>query len=279
MSSAASAAACAVPLAAVPGVPAPPVLRIDGLEVHYPTHAGQWVHALDGVSLDIAKGEFIALLGPSGCGKTTLLKTLAGLMEGSHQGRVTLEGQPITGPSLNVGVVFQEPTLLPWRTVLDNVLLPVELVHLDPLVYRPRALELMHKVGLAGFEHKYPKELSGGMRQRAGICRALVRDPELLLMDEPFGALDALTREFLNVELQRLWLDSGKTVVFVTHSIPEAVFLADRVVVMSPRPGRIAEVIDITTPRPRRLDDMSRPEVGEVLGHIRQHFSPTGALD
>jgi len=133
-------------------------------------------------------------------------------------------------------------------------------------------------VGLAGFEHKYPKELSGGMRQRAGICRALVRDPELLLMDEPFGALDALTREFLNVELQRLWLDSGKTVVFVTHSIPEAVFLADRVVVMSPRPGRVTEVIGIDLPRPRRLDDMSQPQVGKVLGQIRQHFSPTGAL-
>ena len=254
------------------------MLRIDGLEVHYPTHAGTLVHALAGVSLDIAKGEFIALLGPSGCGKTTLLKTLAGLMEGGHQGVVTLEGQPITGPSLNVGVVFQEPTLLPWRTILDNVLLPVELVHLDREVYRPRALELMAKVGLAGFEHKYPKEPSGGMRQRAGICRALVRDPELLLMDEPFGALDALTREFLNVELQRLWLDSGKTVVFVTHSIPEAVFLADRVVVMSPRPGRVTEVIGIDLPRPRRLDDMSQPQVGKVLGQIRQHFSPTGAL-
>jgi NitT/TauT family transport system ATP-binding protein len=256
-----------------------PVLRIDALEVHYHSHSGSRIHALNGVSLDIARGEFVALLGPSGCGKTTLLKTLAGLMEGTHEGHVHLDGQPITGPNLNVGVVFQEPTLLPWRTVLDNVLLPVELVHLDRAQYRDRALSLMAKVGLSGFEHKYPKELSGGMRQRAGICRALVRDPELLLMDEPFGALDALTREFLNIELQRLWLDSGKTVVFVTHSIPEAVFLADRVVVMSPRPGRICEIIDVELPRPRRLADMSCPEVGQILGRIREHFSPTGALD
>ena len=264
---------------AAQAAPSAPVLRIDALQVSYATRMGLPIHALDGVSLDIAHGEFVALLGPSGCGKTTLLKTLAGLMDGEHQGRVTLEGQPITGPSLNVGVVFQEPTLLPWRTILDNVLLPVELVHLDRAGYLQRAMDLMAKVGLAGFEHKYPKELSGGMRQRAGICRALVRDPELLLMDEPFGALDALTREFLNVELQRLWLESGKTVVFVTHSIPEAVFLADRVVVMSPRPGRIAEVIDIDLPRPRRLADMSCPEVGRVLARIREHFSPTGAID
>ena len=192
---------------------------------------------------------------------------------------MTLEGQPITGPSLNVGVVFQEPTLLPWRTVLDNVLLPVELVHLDPLVYRPRALELMHKVGLAGFEHKYPKELSGGMRQRAGICRALVRDPELLLMDEPFGALDALTREFLNVELQRLWLDSGKTVVFVTHSIPEAVFLADRVVVMSARPGRIDRVLEVDLPRPRGLAARKSPRFSELVDTITQEFLARGVLD
>ena len=201
------------------------------------------------------------------------------LFRSSHQGRVTLEGQPITGPSLNVGVVFQEPTLLPWRTVLDNVLLPVELVHLDPQVYRPRALELMHKVGLAGFEHKYPKELSGGMRQRAGICRALVRDPELLLMDEPFGALDALTREFLNVELQRLWLDSGKTVVFVTHSIPEAVFLADRVVVMSARPGRIDRVLEVDLPRPRGLAARKSPRFSELVDTITQEFLARGVLD
>lgn len=251
----------------------PAVLRIQALQVRYPSREGPPIHALDGFSLDIAPGAFVALLGPSGCGKTTVLKILAGLMEGGYSGQVDLQGRPVRGPSADVGVVFQEPTLLPWRTILDNILLPVELAGADREAFVPAAQSLMAKVGLAGFERKYPKELSGGMRQRAGICRALVRDPQLLLMDEPFGALDALTREFLNVELQRLWMDSGKTIVFVTHSIPEAVFLADRVVVMTPRPGRIAEVIDIGLPRPRRLADMAAPEAAQALARIREYFS------
>jgi NitT/TauT family transport system ATP-binding protein len=163
--------------------------------------------------------------------------------------------------------------------VLANVLLPIELAGLDLAAGTERAMALMATVGLAGFEHKYPRELSGGMRQRAGICRALVRDPQLLLMDEPFGALDAMTREFLNVELQRIWLGSGKTVVFVTHSIPEAVFLADRVVVMSPRPGRIAEVVDIDLPRPRRLGDMAHEQAGALLARIRRHFAHSSLID
>jgi len=262
--------------------PSRPLLHVGSLQMQYPARrrgrSDAPTHALDDVRLDIAPGEFVALLGPSGCGKTTLLKILAGLIDG-YQGEAWLEGRPITGPSLDVGVVFQEPTLLPWRTILDNVLLPAELVRMDLTAATERAMALMAKVGLSGFEHKYPKELSGGMRQRAGICRALVRDPQVLLMDEPFGALDAMTREFLNIELQRLWLGSGKTVVFVTHSIPEAVFLADRVVVMTPRPGRIAEVIPIDLPRPRRLADMAQARAGELLAHIRRHFSHEGAGD
>jgi NitT/TauT family transport system ATP-binding protein len=251
---------------------AEPLLRIGGLSMRYASRRSGATQALAHVDLDIARGEFVAIVGPSGCGKTTLLKILAGLVEG-FAGSAALAGQPIVRPSLEVGVVFQEPTLLPWRTVLDNILLPAELVKMDPLACRERALALMKKVGLAGFEHRYPKELSGGMRQRAGICRALVRDPQVLLMDEPFGALDAMTREFLNVELQRLWLDSGKTIVFVTHSIPEAVFLADRVVVMSPRPGRIAEIVPVGLARPRRLSDMAHESTGELLERIRRHFS------
>ena len=261
---------------------AAPLLRIAGLHMRYPARqrarAEAGIQALDGMTLDIARGEFVALVGPSGCGKTTLLKILAGLI-GGYEGRVALDGQAVTRPGLGVGVVFQEPTLLHWRTILDNVLLPVELSRLDRGRHVERAMALMATVGLGGFEHKYPKELSGGMQQRAGICRALVRDPALLLMDEPFGALDAMTRELLNIELQRIWQGSGKTVVFVTHSIAEAVFLADRVVVLSPRPGRIAEIVEIDLPRPRRLGDMTHEHAGRLLAHIRRHFSRNGAID
>jgi NitT/TauT family transport system ATP-binding protein len=265
-----------------PADAAAPLLRIAGLHMRYPsrqrTRGEADLHALDGITLDIARGEFVALAGPSGCGKTTLLKILAGLI-GNYEGQVALDGRPITEPGKGIGVVFQEPTLLPWRTILDNVLLPVELARLDRGRYTERAMALMAKVGLGGFEHRHPRQLSGGMQQRAGICRALVRDPALLLMDEPFGALDAMTREFLNVELQRIWLGSGKTVVFVTHSIPEAVFLADRVVVMSPRPGRIAENVAVDLPRPRRLADMAHEHAGRLMEHIRRHFSAGGRIE
>jgi len=252
---------------------APPLLHIAGVHMRYRSRKTGLTHALDGIDLQVGRGEFVALVGPSGCGKTTLLKILAGLVRG-YQGTALIDGRPIVAPSLQVGVVFQEPTLLPWRTILDNILLPVELARLDLRAYTGRARALMDKVGLAGLEQRYPKELSGGMRQRAGICRALVRDPAVLLMDEPFGALDAMTREFLNVELQRIWWGSGKTIVFVTHSIPEAVFLADRVVVMSPRPGRIDEIVAVDLPRPRRLADMAHAQAGEILARIRRHFAP-----
>jgi NitT/TauT family transport system ATP-binding protein len=260
---------------------AAPLLRMAGLAMHYHSRQTGTTQALDGVTLDVAHGEFVAVVGPSGCGKTTLLKILAGLV-GGYEGQASLGGLAIAKPAIEVGVVFQEPTLLPWRTVLQNVMLPVELVDLDRRVHTERAMALMKTVGLAGFEQKYPKELSGGMRQRAGICRALVRDPQVLLMDEPFGALDAMTREFLNVELQRIWLGEGgarrKTIVFVTHSIPEAVFLADRVVVMSPRPGRITEVVPVDLPRPRRLADMTSPHAGGILARIRRHFNHGGSI-
>lgn len=228
--------------------------------------------ALEDIELSIAEGEFVALVGPSGCGKTTLLKILAGLIP-NYDGSVTLGGKPITGPTSDTGVVFQQPTLLPWRTILENIMIPVEIQGRDRKAGLERAHELMKTVGLEGFSKKHPHELSGGMQQRAGICRALVHDPRVLLMDEPFGALDAMTREFMNEELQRIWLGSGKTIVFVTHSIPEAAFLADRVVVMTPRPGRISELVPMTIDRPRSMADLATEAAGAKLERIRLHFN------
>ncbi|WP_338628748.1 ABC transporter ATP-binding protein [Yersinia intermedia] len=254
------------------------LIKITHLTKQYHSKNTTATIALNDINLSIRKGEFVALVGPSGCGKTTLLKILAGLIV-NYEGEVMLNGHRVTQPPPEVGVVFQEATLLPWRTILQNILLPVELVKLDKQAYHERALYLMELVGLKGYENKYPKELSGGMRQRAGICRALIRDPQVLLMDEPFGALDAMTREFLNVELQRIWLESGKTIVFVTHSIPEAVFLADRVIVMSPRPGRISDITPIMIPRTRQLSDMAQESVGQQLTHIRTYFNNSAVID
>lgn len=248
-----------------------PLITIKGLHKSYISKKDGTIDALKNVNLEIAEGAFIALVGPSGCGKTTLLKILAGLVD-NFSGEVMLNDIAVTRPSPEVGFVFQDPTLLPWRTILQNILLPVELMHLGKREYHDRALMLMETVGLKGFENKLPNELSGGMRQRAGICRALIRDPKVLLMDEPFGALDAMTREVLNGELQNIWLESKKTVLFVTHSIPEAVFLADKVVVMSPRPGHIEEIVDVKLPRPRELQELTDKKVGKILGQIRQHF-------
>lgn len=248
-----------------------PLIIIKGLHKSYASKKDGMIDALKDVNLQIAEGEFVALVGPSGCGKTTLLKILAGLVD-DFAGTVTLNDVAVTRPSAEVGFVFQEPTLLPWRTILQNILLPVELMHLDKKLYRDRALMLMETVGLKGFENKLPNELSGGMRQRAGICRALIRDPKVLLMDEPFGALDAMTRELLNSELQNIWIKSQKTVLFVTHSIPEAVFLADKVVVMSARPGHIEEIVDVKLARPRELQELTDKKVGKILEQIRQYF-------
>ena len=252
-----------------------PLIAVSRLEKTYLTRAGSRIRALADVTLDVAAGEFVTIVGPSGCGKTTLLRVLGGLLSASS-GSVELLGRRITGPSRNVGMVFQDPVLLPWRTVLENVMLPVAVLRLDRRTHHRRALDLLGLVGLTGFEDKYPHELSGGMRQRVALARALVHDPSLLLMDEPFGALDAMTRELMNLELLRIWGEAGKTVVFITHSIPEAVFLADRVVVMSARPGRIVETVSVDLPRPRDLDLMASDDFGVYTRKIRHLFDARG---
>jgi NitT/TauT family transport system ATP-binding protein len=229
------------------------VIRLQGVEKTYRTRTGDLVHALAPTTLTVGENEFVTLVGPSGCGKSTLLKLVAGLVPPTG-GRIHVRDQEVREPFPDVGFVFQQPVLLPWRSVLDNVLFSVEMLGLDPRQYRKPAGDLLELTGLAGFETKYPRELSGGMQQRVAICRALIHDPAILLMDEPFGALDALTREEMSLELLRIWDERRKTILFVTHSIPEAILLADRVVVMSPRPGRVARVITVDLPRPRTVD-------------------------
>jgi len=236
------------------------------------------VESLKPLDFAIKEGEFVSVVGPSGCGKSTLLKMVAGLLPISG-GSLTLAGKPIKGPQKDVGIVFQSAVLLPWRSVEDNILLQAEMRHMPMDAARARARELMEMAGLKGFEGKYPWQLSGGMQQRASICRALLHDPSVLLMDEPFGALDAMTREKMNLELQRIWMTSKKTVMLITHSIPEAIFLSDRVMVMSERPGSIAAVYDIDLPRPRTLDVMSSPEFGAYTKLVRAHFYSQGILD
>jgi NitT/TauT family transport system ATP-binding protein len=228
--------------------------------------------ALQQISFSVRDCEFVAVVGPSGCGKSTLLKILAGLLPPT-QGSASLRGTPITRPRHDIGVVFQSPVLLPWRTVLENVLLPVDVQRLARDRYVKVARDLLELVGLKGFEHSYPWQLSGGMQQRVAITRALIHDPAMLLMDEPFGALDAMTREQMNLELQRIWLERKNTVLFITHSIPEAVFLADRVLVMAPRPGRIVQTLEVTLPRPRGLETMNSPEFCANVESIRAQFS------
>jgi NitT/TauT family transport system ATP-binding protein len=244
----------------------------------YQTLEGERIHALEGIDLAVREGEFVSVVGPSGCGKSTLLRLIAGTLP-KTAGEIRVRGTPVEGPRRDIGIVFQTATLLPWRNVLQNALLPVHVQGLDRQRYGERAEQLLHMVGLAGFERKYPFELSGGMQQRVSITRALVHDPAVLLMDEPFGALDALTREQMNLELQRIWAAAGKTVFLITHSISEAVFLADRVVVMSARPGRILAEFEIAFPRPRTLEVMGTPEFGRLVTEIRRRLSATGALD
>jgi len=257
---------------------AAPLITVSDLEKTYTTKGRALVKALGGISLAIEPGEFVTIVGQSGCGKTTLLKILAGLLTRTA-GLVTLRGEVVDGPRRDIGVVFQDPVLLPWRTVLDNIMLPVEVLRLERRPYRSRARDLVRLVGLEGFEDKYPHELSGGMRQRVALARALVHDPSLLLMDEPFGALDAMTRELMNLELLRIWREAKKTIVFITHSIPEAVFLADRVVVMSARPGRVVEIVPVSLSHPRDLDMMASDDFGVYTRKIRHLFDAKGWLD
>jgi NitT/TauT family transport system ATP-binding protein len=228
----------------------------------------QLVKALDRVSFEINHESFVSIVGPSGCGKSTLLKIVAGLLPASA-GSVSVSSRPVEGPLENVGMVFQSPVLLKWRSVLGNVLLPVEFAKLDAAAHMERAWSLLELVGLKGFEEMYPHQLSGGMQQRVSLCRALITDPQLLLMDEPFGALDAMTRDELDMELLKLWQEKKKTVLFVTHSIQEAVFLSDRVFVMSSRPGRLLANMAVDLPRPRTMEMMSASEFGEYTLGIR----------
>lgn len=235
------------------------------------------VEALRDVTFGIQPGEFVSFLGPSGCGKTTLMMILVGLTV-ADAGEAWIGGRRINAPFTDVGIVFQYPELLDWRTTLENILLQIEIRRLPLTKFVGRAKELLAQVGLAGFENRFPFELSGGMKQRVALCRALIHDPEILLMDEPFGALDALTRDQMNLDLQRLWLEKRKTAVFVTHSIDEAVFLSDRIIVMTPRPGQIAEIIAIDLPRPRTLDRKDTPQFTAFTSHIRRRFFDLGVL-
>jgi NitT/TauT family transport system ATP-binding protein len=251
---------------------APRLIRIDGLNKSFDAGA---VQALAGVDLEIGPGEFVSVVGPSGCGKSTLLRILAGI-DDYDDGLVTLDERPVTGPSRDVGVVFQAANLLPWLTVRENVALPLRVGGRQRGEAR-NVDRLLDMTGLTEFASRYPYELSGGMQQRAGICRALVRDPRILLMDEPFGALDALTRERMNLELQRIWQASGKTVMLITHSISEAIFLGDRVVVMSARPGRVIRELAVNIPRPRSFDTIiSHPDYPGLARDIRALLTAPG---
>jgi NitT/TauT family transport system ATP-binding protein len=245
-----------------------PEVNLAGVSKAY-GRGSDMVQAVEVVDLTIRNNEFVSILGPSGCGKSTLMLMIAGLVKPSS-GAISIQGRNVEGPMRSNGIVFQNPVLLPWRTVLDNVLLPIELMGEDVRNYQDHAFELLDIAGIAEFADRLPDELSGGMRQRAGICRALIRYPSLLLMDEPFSALDAITRDDLNLELLRIWERDRKTVVFITHSISEAIFLSDRVVVMSRRPARIVEDIEIPLSRPRTMEQQETPEFAKLKTSIRK---------
>jgi NitT/TauT family transport system ATP-binding protein len=229
------------------------------------------VEALRDVTVDVLPGQFVSFVGPSGCGKSTLLKLIGGLIEPTA-GRITVGGRDVSGPRRDIGVMFQTPVLFPWRTVLENVLLPIEVFGLDRRGAVEKVRDILRLVGLADREGAYPRELSGGMQQRAALSRVLVIDPPIILMDEPFGALDEFTRERMNLELLRVWQEQGQTIIFVTHSIVEAVFLADRVVVMGTAPGRVLSVVDVPLPRPRSIELMRSPEFASTVFEVREHL-------
>ena len=241
-------------------------VRVDGLTKTFETGA-----AIQGLSFEIQENEFVTLVGPSGCGKSTTLRMISGLMRPT-EGKVTLRGKEVDGPIGDVGMVFQSPVLLPWRTTIANVLFTAEMRGKNPGDYRQRALELIGLASLEGFEARYPYELSGGMQQRVAICRALLLNPSLLLMDEPFGALDIMTREKMGFELQKIWSANKTTVLFVTHSITEAVLLSDVIVVMSARPGRAKAVIPVDLPRPRDVKTLRDPRFVELAATVRDNI-------
>ncbi|WP_016834442.1 ABC transporter ATP-binding protein [Herbaspirillum lusitanum] len=250
---------------------------VEALEKTYATHDGGKVQALGPISVSVPLGGFMTIVGPSGCGKSTLLKLLSGLIPRSD-GSIKVNGEEVHEPHRDIGMVFQSPVLLPWKTAIENVLLPARVLGLDMASSRVRAQELLDMVGLADFAHRYPNELSGGMQQRVAIARSLIHDPSILMMDEPFGALDAMTREVMNLELLRIWRKAGKTVVFVTHSIPEAIFLGTHVMVLSNRPGRIADLVTVDLPAERGLDIMSTDAFGVYSKRIRSQFNTQGFI-
>ncbi|GAA1117410.1 ABC transporter ATP-binding protein [Nocardiopsis composta] len=255
-----------------------PMVDVRGVDVAFTTKS-RTVHALSGIDLAIEPGEFLSVAGPSGCGKSTLLRVIAGLTRPSA-GEVALRGTPVQGPRRDVGFVFQRAALLDWRNARDNILFQAEMRGLPRASARRRADELIEMTGLSGFEKAMPYELSGGMQQRVSLCRALLHRPDVLLMDEPFGALDALTRETMNVELRRIWEETGMTVVLVTHSVAEAVYLASRAVVMGPRPGRIIERFTVDIPGHRGYEStLERPEFHRIAGRIRELLGSTAASD
>ena len=248
-----------------------PFLHIRNLSASFRGYLGD-LSALNDVSFEVARGEFVCLIGPSGCGKSTLLRIAAGLLAPSR-GEILLESQAVRAPQKRVGLVFQQPALLPWRTVQDNIALPLEMMQLSAADIQARTADLLALVGLVGFEQEYPIHLSGGMAQRTTLARALAQNPEVLLLDEPFGALDALTRERMAAELLRIWERNQRTVLMVTHSVEEAALLADRVVVLSARPGHVVEIIEVTLPRPRSPALLATPELQRIAGHLREALS------
>ncbi len=248
-------------------------LRVEHVVHVYDDHNGH-VEALDDISFEIAPGEFVCIVGPSGSGKSTLLRILAGLIQ-PQQGHIYLDGQIVTSPGRSIGIVFQKANLMPWRSAIDNIALPLELEGVPRTEIDQRANELIDLVGLNGFAHSYPRGLSGGMEQRVAIARALINQPSILLLDEPFGSLDALTRERMALELTRIWSTHRTTVVMVTHSIQEAVFLSDRVLVLTDRPGRIAQEVRVTLPRPRNLRLLQDETFAEIAGQVRKAIAVT----
>lgn len=249
-------------------IPTAPVLEANGISMTFYDPGRADLLALDGMSVAVAEGEFLAIVGPSGCGKSTLLRLLSGLLR-PIKGQVRLRGRPLTAPQREIGLVFQRANLMPWRTVLGNILLPLEVARLPQAAMAERARALVALVGLDGFADAYPHQLSGGMQQRVALARALVHEPSVLLLDEPFGSLDALTRERMNGELLRIWALNRPTVVMVTHSISEATLLADRVLVMSPRPGRVRAAFPVPLPRPRQMSLTSEPAFLRLTRAIR----------